>query len=75
MLNESKVGVVAPGAPTRFLPPTRAAAASSSTAIRPICKSTRSSTRRYRFDYSEQDHIVLLELLKGLPCQVMVSGY
>ncbi len=40
----------------------------------PHLQSTCSSTRRYRFDYSEQDHIALLELLKGLPCQVMVSG-
>lgn len=41
----------------------------------PYLRSTRSSARRYRFDYSEQDHRALLELLKGLPCQVMVSGY
>jgi DNA adenine methylase len=41
----------------------------------PYLQSSRSSARRYRFDYSEQDHIALLELLKGLPCQVMVSGY
>jgi DNA adenine methylase len=36
---------------------------------------TRSSGRRYRFDYEEQDHIELLELLKSLPCHVMLSGY
>ena len=41
----------------------------------PYLQSTRSSSRRYRFDYSELDHIALLELLKTLPCQVMVSGY
>jgi hypothetical protein len=41
----------------------------------PYLQSSRSSARRYRFDYSKQDHIALLELLKGLPCQVMVSGY
>jgi DNA adenine methylase len=41
----------------------------------PYLQYTRSSGRRYRFDYSEQDHTALLELLKGLPCQVMVSGY
>ncbi len=31
--------------------------------------------RRYRFDYEEQDHIELLELLKTLPCNVILSGY
>ena len=41
----------------------------------PYLQSTRSSGRRYRFDYTEQDHIALLELLQGLPCQVMLSGY
>ncbi len=30
------------------------------------------ATRRYRPDYTEADHVELLEL--GLPCQVMVSG-
>jgi hypothetical protein len=41
----------------------------------PYLHHTRSSARRYRFDYSEQDHIELLEILKGLPCSVMLSGY
>lgn len=41
----------------------------------PYLQSTRTSGRRYRFDYRERDHIALLELLEGLPCQVMVSGY
>ena len=41
----------------------------------PYLRHTRSSRRRYRFDYEEADHIELLELLKTLPCQVMVSGY
>lgn len=36
---------------------------------------TRTSTCRYRFDYEERDHIELLELLKKLPCSVMLSGY
>ena len=36
---------------------------------------TRTSGRRYRFDYAEQDHIELLELLKTLPCKVILSGY
>ena len=33
------------------------------------------SKHRYRFDYEEADHVELLELLKGVRCQVMVSGY
>jgi site-specific DNA-adenine methylase len=36
---------------------------------------TRSSSRRYRFDYEEPDHLDLLELLKKLPCRVILSGY
>jgi DNA adenine methylase len=41
----------------------------------PYLHSTRTSKRRYRFDYEEADHIELLELLKTLPCNVMLSGY
>jgi hypothetical protein len=41
----------------------------------PYLHHTRSSGRRYRFDYEEPDHIELLTLLKTLPCQVMISGY
>ena len=41
----------------------------------PYLHHTRSSTRRYRFDYEEQDHIELLEILKGLPCSVILSSY
>ncbi len=41
----------------------------------PYLPSTRRSPRRYRFDYEEADHVALLELLRGLPCQVMISGY
>jgi len=41
----------------------------------PYLKRTRTSGRRYRFDYEEQDHIELLELLKSLPCKVILSGY
>ena len=36
---------------------------------------TRSSRRRYRFDYEEADHVELLERLRILPCQVMPPGY
>ena len=41
----------------------------------PYLLQTRKSTRRYRHDYEDADHVALLDLLKGLPCQVMVSGY
>lgn len=41
----------------------------------PYLKETRSSDRRYRFDYEERDHLELLRLLKALPCQVILSGY
>lgn len=41
----------------------------------PYLHSTRTSDRRYRFDYIEQNHIELLSLLKQLPCPVMISGY
>jgi site-specific DNA-adenine methylase len=41
----------------------------------PYLHSTRISNRRYRFEYKEQDHINLLEILKRLPCSVMLSGY
>ncbi len=41
----------------------------------PYLMSTRKSQRRYRYDYTDADHEALLELLRGLPCSVMVSGY
>jgi len=41
----------------------------------PYLHQTRSSSRRYRFDYEESDHLELLGLLKTLPCPVILSGY
>ena len=41
----------------------------------PYLHATRSSGRRYRFDYEDHDHRELLTLLKKLPCQVILSGY
>ncbi|RLA01487.1 MAG: DNA methylase [Gammaproteobacteria bacterium] len=41
----------------------------------PYLHSTRTSGRRYRFDYEEEDHVNLLSLLKRLPCSVILSGY
>lgn len=36
---------------------------------------TRTSGRRYRYDYEEQDHLQLLALLKAVPGAVILSGY
>lgn len=41
----------------------------------PYLKQTRSYHRSYRCDYGEADHVELLELLRSLPCQAIVSGY
>lgn len=41
----------------------------------PYLPHTRTSGRRYRFDYEEQDHVELLALVKTLPCNVILSGY
>jgi hypothetical protein len=41
----------------------------------PYLHSTRTSDRRYRFEYAERDHIELLRLLRTLPCRVILSGY
>jgi hypothetical protein len=41
----------------------------------PYLLATRSSARRYRYDYSEQDHRDLLGVLQRLPCAVILSGY
>nr|WP_240611811.1 DNA adenine methylase [Acidiferrobacter sp. SPIII_3] len=41
----------------------------------PYLHATRTSKRRYRYDYEESDHIALLTLLKTLPCAVILSGY
>jgi DNA adenine methylase len=41
----------------------------------PYLRETRTSARGYRFEYTKQDHIDLLERLKSLPCPVILSGY
>ena len=41
----------------------------------PYLTETRSSRRRYRFEYTKQDHVALLELLNSLPCHIILSGY
>jgi DNA adenine methylase len=41
----------------------------------PYLPSTRRRRRVYKFDYTEQDHINLLNVLRDLPCRVVISGY
>ncbi len=41
----------------------------------PYLRGARKSERRHRHDYEDADHVALLELLTGLPCAAMVSGY
>ena len=41
----------------------------------PYVQSARKSQRRYRYDYTDADHVELLGILKSLPCSVMISGY
>ncbi|AGA31757.1 phage DNA methylase [Thioalkalivibrio nitratireducens DSM 14787] len=41
----------------------------------PYLHATRTSRRRYRFEYQEADHLELLALLQSLPCSVILSGY
>jgi hypothetical protein len=41
----------------------------------PYLASTRRGGAIYRHEYDDQDHEKLLDLLKTLPCMVMVSGY
>lgn len=41
----------------------------------PYLLSTRSSERRYRHDYTNNDHVKLLEILGSLPCKIILSGY
>lgn len=41
----------------------------------PYLHSTRSRTDLYRFEYTEAQHIELMDVLVSLPCAVMISGY
>lgn len=41
----------------------------------PYLPATRRQDRVYRHDYSEQDHVQLLQILRELPCNVLISGY
>jgi hypothetical protein len=37
--------------------------------------SRRSSRSPYRFDYTAEDHVNFIELVRAVPCSVMISGY
>lgn len=41
----------------------------------PYHPATRRQERVYKHDYSEVDHVELLQLLATLPCKVLISGY
>lgn len=41
----------------------------------PYVAATRRRTKIYRHEYSDADHVRLLEVLTALPCMVMISGY
>jgi len=41
----------------------------------PYLMETRKGGKLYNFEYSVQDHIKLLHVLKNIPCMVMISGY
>lgn len=42
----------------------------------PYLKATRKSNRNiYKYEYSNKQHIELLEILTRLPCNIMISGY
>lgn len=42
----------------------------------PYLRETRKSARRiYAYEYNRQQHIDLLQIIKALPCRVMISGY
>lgn len=42
----------------------------------PYLRETRKSKRRlYKYEYTPEEHVELLEVIKSLPCKVMISGY
>lgn len=41
----------------------------------PYLHDTRTSNKRYRHEYTEDDHLALLDILKSLNCSVILSGY
>lgn len=41
----------------------------------PYLPETRRRSRLYRHEYTYEEHVGLIELLRNLPCAVMISGY
>jgi site-specific DNA-adenine methylase len=41
----------------------------------PYLHETRTSRKRYRYEYSREDHIRLLECIQSIPAAVILSGY
>lgn len=41
----------------------------------PYVATTRRRSKIYRYEYSDGDHLRLLDVLAALPCMVMISGY
>lgn len=41
----------------------------------PYLLSTRTSSHRYKFEMTDDDHMQLLTLLQGINCRVLLSGY
>lgn len=41
----------------------------------PYLLDTRTSNKRYRHEYTENDHVELLRIIKRLKCSVILSGY
>lgn len=41
----------------------------------PYLLETRRCARLYRHEYTDEQHVALLELLRELPCDVIISGY
>lgn len=41
----------------------------------PYVEATRSSSKRYRHDYKDGDHLDLIEVARSIPAAVMISGY
>jgi len=41
----------------------------------PYLRETRKGRRVYKFEYSKEQHLELLDVINSLPCMVMISGY
>jgi DNA adenine methylase len=41
----------------------------------PYLHETRTSRHRYKHEFTVDDHIIMIELFKTLPCSIVISGY